>query len=82
MQKSYKAKLALNDCSFDIPVGSVTALVGPNGAGKNNITGHYCRTTQSFGWERFQLFESISPGSLQALQRLSFVAQNSTLNRK
>ncbi len=80
LQKSYKAKLALNDCSFDIPVGSVTALVGPNGAGKTTLLDIIAGLLNPSDG-KIQLFESISPGSLQALQRLSFVAQNSTLNR-
>ncbi|MBI4816240.1 MAG: ABC transporter ATP-binding protein [Deltaproteobacteria bacterium] len=32
--KRFKNKLALDDVSFDVPVGSITALVGQNGAGK------------------------------------------------
>lgn len=32
-----RAALALEDCSFRIPAGSVCALVGPNGAGKSTF---------------------------------------------
>ena len=32
--KRYGSKWALRDCSLEIPSGSVTALVGPNGAGE------------------------------------------------
>ena len=29
----------LKGLSFKIPEGQITAIVGPNGAGKNNLTG-------------------------------------------
>ncbi|MFJ5290418.1 MULTISPECIES: ABC transporter ATP-binding protein [unclassified Streptomyces] len=32
-----RAALALEDCSFRVPAGSVCALVGPNGAGKSTL---------------------------------------------
>ena len=32
--KRYGSQWALRDCSLAIPAGSVTALVGPNGAGR------------------------------------------------
>ena len=35
VSKSYGSVLALNDMSFEIPVGGRFALLGPNGAGKS-----------------------------------------------
>ena len=35
--KQYGRRLALADCTLDIPAGHVTGLVGPNGAGKTTL---------------------------------------------
>jgi branched-chain amino acid transport system permease protein len=34
LTKHYGGLVALDDCTFDVPRGSVTALIGPNGSGK------------------------------------------------
>jgi len=78
LQKSYRGKLALKNCTIDVPVGAVVALVGPNGAGKTTlldiIAGLSFPTSGGV-----QLFENVIPGSLESLQRVSFVAQDSPL---
>ena len=76
--KSFKGKLALKNCTIDIPAGAVVALVGPNGAGKTTLLDIIAGLLPpSSGAVR--LFEKTEPGSLEALQRISFVAQNSPL---
>src|ERR1700732_1054112 len=44
LTKSFGGIRALDECSFEIPEGSVAALIGPNGSGKttafNVITGY------------------------------------------
>jgi neutral amino acid transport system ATP-binding protein len=44
LTKSFGGVRALNECGFEVPEGSVTALIGPNGSGKttafNVITGY------------------------------------------
>lgn len=76
LEKSYKGKLALKNCSINVPAGAVVALVGPNGAGKTTLLDIIAGLLPStFGEVR--LFENVIPGSLESLQRVSFVAQNS-----
>ena len=80
LTKTYSTKFALRDCTINIPRGSVVALVGPNGAGKTTLleiaTGLIKATSGSA-----TVLDEIVPGSLAALQRVSFVAQNALLYR-
>ena len=78
LQKSYRGKLALKNCSIDVPAGSVVALVGPNGAGKTTLLDIIAGLLLPTSGE-VRLFENVIPGSLESLQRVSFVAQNSPL---
>lgn len=76
LEKSYKGKLALKDCTIDVPAGSVVALVGSNGAGKTTLLDIIAGLLPPTSGE-VRLFENVIPGSLESLQRVSFVAQNS-----
>jgi ABC-2 type transport system ATP-binding protein len=78
LEKSYKGKLALKNCTIDVPTGSVVALVGPNGAGKTTLLDIIAGLLPSTSGE-VRLFANVIPGSLESLQRVSFVAQNSPL---
>lgn len=80
LEKSYKGKLALKNCTINVPAGAVVALVGPNGAGKTTLLDIIAGLLSPTSGE-VQLFENFEPGSLEALQGISFVAQNSPLNR-
>ena len=37
LSKRYRSTWGLQDCSVDVPEGRISALVGPNGAGKPNL---------------------------------------------
>ena len=78
--KSYKGKLAFKNCTIDIPPGAVVALVGPNGAGKTTLLDVIAGLLSPSEGE-VKLFDDALPGSLRALQGISFVAQNSPLNK-
>lgn len=78
LQKSYQGKLALKNCSINVPAGAVVALVGPNGAGKTTLLDIIAGLLPPTSGE-VRLFENVIPGSLESLQRVSFVAQNSPL---
>lgn len=78
LQKSYQSKLALKNCSINVPAGAVVALVGPNGAGKTTLLDIIAGLLPPTSGE-VRLFENVIPGSLESLQRISFVAQNSLL---
>jgi ABC-2 type transport system ATP-binding protein len=80
LQKSYSGKLALKECTINVPSGAVVALVGPNGAGKTTLLDIVAGLLPPTSGE-VHLFESVEPGSLEALQRVSFVAQNAPLNQ-
>jgi ABC-2 type transport system ATP-binding protein len=80
LQKSYPGKWALKGCTINIPSGAVVALVGSNGAGKTTLLDIVAGLLPPTSGE-VVLFESVKPGSLQALQRTSFVAQHASLNR-
>lgn len=80
LEKSYRGKLALKNCTIDVPAGAVVALVGPNGAGKTTLLDIIAGLLSPSNGE-VRLFERTSPGSLEALQRIGCVAQNSPLNK-
>jgi neutral amino acid transport system ATP-binding protein len=54
MTKRFGGVAAVDDCSFAVPEGSITALIGPNGSGKttlfNMITGYLPADTGSIAF--------------------------------
>ena len=76
--KRYRGTWALRDCTLAVPAGRVVGLVGPNGAGKStllNMSVGLC--TPSAG--EISVFGGLRPGSPEALERISFVAQDAPL---
>jgi ABC-2 type transport system ATP-binding protein len=68
--KQYRRGWALRDCTFELPAGSIAALVGPNGAGKSTLlhltNGLLTPTT----------------GHVRAHQKLAFLGQDKPLYRR
>ena len=80
LTKTYSSRSALKECTISIPMNSVVALVGPNGAGKTTLleiaTGLIAPSSGSA-----TILDRYEPGSLAALQRVAFVAQDAPLHR-
>jgi ABC-2 type transport system ATP-binding protein len=70
----YGSNWALQDCSLDIPVGSITGLVGPNGAGKTTLlnlaTGMLRPSTG-----HIQVLGGVPGQGTAQLRKVGFVAQ-------
>ena len=78
--KRYRRKWALRYCALTVPGGHIVALVGPNGAGKTTLL------TMSVGLTRptegaVTVLGGTAAGSLDALDRIAFVAQDAPLYR-
>jgi ABC-2 type transport system ATP-binding protein len=78
LSKRYRQIWALRDCTLAIPAGRIVALVGPNGAGKSTLL-HMAvgLTTPTTG--SLTVLGNTAPGSLDALERIAFVAQDAPL---
>jgi ABC-2 type transport system ATP-binding protein len=73
--KRYRNIWALRDCTMAIPAGRIVALVGPNGAGKTtllHLTVGLARATTG----SVTVLGGVAAGSLEALERIAFVAQD------
>ncbi len=76
--KRYGSTWALRECSLAIPAGHVAALVGPNGAGKTTLLNLAVGlAAPSAGG--VTVLGGRPPGSLDALEGIAFVAQDTPL---
>jgi len=76
--KRYGGTWALRECTLAIPAGRVTALVGPNGAGKSTLLNLAVGlTAPSAG--TVTVLGGHPAGSLAALDKIAFVAQDTPL---
>jgi ABC-2 type transport system ATP-binding protein len=78
LSKSYGATKALHDCTLAIPEGHVVALVGPNGAGKSTLLNLAVGLATPTSGE-LTVLGCYRAGSLQALDDIAFVAQDTPL---
>ena len=78
--KRYRSTWALRDCTLAVPAGRIVALVGPNGAGKTTLL-HcavgLCAATNG----NITVLGNLAAGSLDALDRVAFVAQDAPLHK-
>src|SRR6202044_1664807 len=73
--RGYRTKWGLRDCSLSVPEGSITGLVGPNGAGESTLlrlAAGFSRPTRGtvsiFG-------QLVRPNSTAHLRRLGYFDQ-------
>ena len=78
--RRYRRTWALRDCTLTIPGGHIVALVGPNGAGKTTLLTMAVGLTKPTEG-RVSVLGGEPAGSLQALDRIAFVAQDAPLYR-
>ncbi len=75
VSRKFRRRMALRSVTATIPSGSVTALVGSNGAGKTTLLNLVAGLlTPSTG--TISLFDNLTPGSLEALGKVAYVAQD------
>lgn len=77
LSKRYGKHWALENCSFDLPTGSIAGLVGPNGAGKTTLLHVAVGLLEPTRGSLRILGEP--PGTTRVLPRVGFVAQDTPL---
>jgi ABC-2 type transport system ATP-binding protein len=75
--KRFGKRWALQDCSFELPAGSIAGLVGPNGAGKTTLLHIAVGLLEQTSGSIRILGEH--PGNERVLSRVGFVAQDTPL---
>jgi ABC-2 type transport system ATP-binding protein len=75
--KRFGKRWALQDCTFELPAGSVAGLVGPNGAGKTTLLHIAVGLLEATNCSIRILGEH--PGNERVLSRVGFVAQDTPL---
>jgi len=75
--KRFGKRWALQDCTFELPAGSIAGLVGPNGAGKTTLLHIAVGLLEQTSGSIRILGEN--PGNERVLSRVGFVAQDTPL---
>lgn len=75
--KRYGARVALDDCTLELPEGQVIGLVGPNGAGKSTLLGMICGFVKPTSGTVTVLGDP--PTARSQLPRVGYVAQDTPL---
>lgn len=77
----YGKRWALSDCSLQIPVGSVVAVVGRNGAGKTTLLELLAGLQRPHAGSITVLGQRVWPAAPDLLARVGFVGQDTALYR-
>ena len=79
LTKSYGARRAVDDVSFQVRAGQTVGLIGPNGAGKSSTVGMICGMLRAdFGTVELDGM-AVSPGLAAAKRNIGFVPQDVAL---
>jgi ABC-2 type transport system ATP-binding protein len=79
LSKSYGARLAVDQVSFEVQAGQTVGLIGPNGAGKSSTVGIICGLLRADSGTVLLGGEPIGPGHFAAKQKIGFVPQDLAL---
>jgi ABC-2 type transport system ATP-binding protein len=79
--KRYGKVWGLRDCTLEVPVGAVAALVGPNGAGKTTLLEMIIGLLKPTEGQVSVFGETSRAGTAETLARVGYVAQDHPLYR-
>lgn len=79
ISKIFGTKMVLNDVSFTLKEGDLTALIGENGAGKSTLMRIMCGYLSSNGGTVTIYGHDVVKNRLQALKNIGYVPEISTL---
>ena len=79
--RRYGRVWGLRDCTLEVPVGAVAALVGPNGAGKTTLLEMIIGLLEPTEGQVSVFGETSRAGTAQTLARVGYVAQDHPLYR-
>ena len=79
--RRYGKAWGLRDCTLEVPVGAVAALVGPNGAGKTTLLEMIIGLLEPTEGQLSVFGETSRAGTAETLARVGYVAQDHPLYR-
>jgi ABC-2 type transport system ATP-binding protein len=79
--RRYGKVWGLRDCTIEVPVGAVAALVGPNGAGKTTLLEMIIGLLESTEGQVSVFGQTSRAGTAPTLARVGYVAQDHPLYR-
>ncbi len=79
LTKSYGARRAVDDVSFNVHAGQTVGLIGPNGAGKSTTVGMICGLLQADAGTITLNGADVKPGPCDAKRVIGFVPQDLAL---
>jgi ABC-2 type transport system ATP-binding protein len=79
LTKSYGARRAVDDVSFQVLAGQTVGLLGPNGAGKSTTVGMLCGLLRPDSGQVLLDGDAVSPGASSAKRKIGVVPQDLAL---